>query len=213
MKSKLTLLLVLTCLVAFAQNWTRYEAQPSSRVKIEGTSTVHDWTVESQLIGGFMELDSSFPLDRSAAQIPDLKVVPKVQVNIPVRSIKSGKTAMDTVMHNAMKQKEHPKIEYKLLELTPRKDQPAAGPLAFDAKGELTVAGVKKTITMPVVIEPLDKTRVKVTGTANLKMTDFGIQPPAPKLALGLISTGDDVKITFEWLTAQKSAEPKPAGT
>jgi hypothetical protein len=33
-------------------------------------------------------------------------------------------------------------------------------------------------------------------------MTSFGIKPPAPKLALGLIHTDDDVKVTFEWLTS-----------
>jgi hypothetical protein len=32
-----------------------------------------------------------------------------------------------------------------------------------------------------------------------LKMTDFKIQPPAPKVALGLIKTGDDVKLKFQW--------------
>jgi hypothetical protein len=48
---------------------------------------------------------------------------------------------------------------------------------------------------------------LKFSGTTALKMTDFGIQPPAPSLALGLIKTGDDVKITFEWLTAK--AAPK----
>jgi hypothetical protein len=35
-------------------------------------------------------------------------------------------------------------------------------------------------------------------------MTEFGIKPPAPAIGLGLIKTGDDVKITFEWMTARK---------
>ena len=41
----------------------------------------------------------------------------------------------------------------------------------------------------------------------NVKMTSFGIQPPAPKIALGLISTGDDVKIAFEWNTGAAEAK------
>jgi hypothetical protein len=40
-----------------------------------------------------------------------------------------------------------------------------------------------------------------------VKMTDFGIEPPAPKIALGAIKTSDDVKLTFEWITAPKKAE------
>ena len=54
-----------------------------------------------------------------------------------------------------------------------------------------------------------NKEKLKTTGSTTVKMTDFGIQPPTPKFAGGLIKTGDDVKITFEWLTAlpAKSAD------
>src|SRR5438132_14071546 len=79
----------------------RYEARPGSKVKIDGTSTVHDWTVESGIIGGFMELESNFPLDLSKPD-GEIKVTPKVQVKILVRSIKSGKSLMDDFMHDAM---------------------------------------------------------------------------------------------------------------
>jgi hypothetical protein len=37
-----------------------------------------------------------------------------------------------------------------------------------------------------------------------LKMTDFGIQPPSPAVALGLIKTADEVTINFEWKTVRK---------
>ena len=37
-------------------------------------------------------------------------------------------------------------------------------------------------------------------------MTDFKIDPPAPKIALGLIKTGDDVKLIFEWMLAPRKA-------
>ena len=188
-----------------SENWTRYDAQPGGKVRIEGTSTMHDWTVEGRIIGGYMELDSSFPLDSSIGKVSDLKVKPKVQVKIPVRSLKSKTSLMDSVMHNAMKQEQHSTIEYRLIEMKPSQQEHKLGtPLQFDATGVLTVAGVTRTNTMPVSINPIDKTRLTVTGNTAMKMTDFGITPPAPKLALGAIKTGDDVMIFFEWLTAQR---------
>jgi hypothetical protein len=37
-------------------------------------------------------------------------------------------------------------------------------------------------------------------------MTDFGIKPPAPEiLGLSVIKTGDDLKLTFEWVTEKKA--------
>ena len=187
-----------------AEAWLKYEAQPGSKVRIDGTSTIHDWTVESQIIGGAMELETS-----TAADLKSMKVRPKVEVAIPVRSLKSGKKPMDTVMHNAMKQADHPKIEYRLNALTPAGVGDKPDTYVYTATGALTVSGVTRTNSMTVNISRIDKTQLKVTGTTGLKMTDFGIKPPAPDLALGLIKTGDDVKITFEWITAQTETATK----
>src|SRR5947209_7452644 len=95
-----------------------YQALPrGSMMKIEGTSTIHDWEVECQVIGGRMELDSNFPLDPSQEPPKELKVTPKVHVIIPVRQLKSGKSVMDTVMHNAMNAETNSTIKYTLLEM------------------------------------------------------------------------------------------------
>ena len=99
-----------------AQDLARFAAQPGSKVKIDGTSTVHDWTVEGGIIGGVLELDSKFVADPAKAQ-PG-KVPAKGESTIPVRSIKSGKKSMDDIMHAAMKQAQHPQIKYRLTELT-----------------------------------------------------------------------------------------------
>jgi polyisoprenoid-binding protein YceI len=204
----LALVLVVACISARAET-VRYQSEPAgSKMKIDGTSTLHDWTVECAVIGGFMELDSSLPEGASGAAASTSK--PKVEVFVPVRQLKSGKKGMDAVMHDAMKQEKFPKIEYKLIELKPKSSATPGAPKAdFDATGFLTVSGVTRTNTMPVTIERVDKTKLKVTGATPLKMTDFGIKPPAPEIALGLIKTGDDVKLSFEWLTrkAEQSAK------
>ena len=35
-------------------------------------------------------------------------------------------------------------------------------------------------------------------------MTDYGIKPPAPVLAIGTLRCGDDVKILFDWILKEK---------
>lgn len=182
-----------------------YQALPrGSMMKIEGTSTIHDWEVECQVIGGRMELDSNFPLDPSKEPPKDLSVKPVVKVIIPVRQLKSGKSVMDTVMHNAMNAEQNPRIEYTLTEMTPKGK--ADNGLKFGTKGTITCNGVTKTNEFDVVMEKVEGNKIKVSGTTKCKMTDFNIQPPAPKIALGAIKTSDDVKLTFEWLTQEKGA-------
>jgi polyisoprenoid-binding protein YceI len=185
-----------------AADTVRYTPVPnSSKLRMDGTSTIHDWHADTDIIGGFLELEATFP-DASGKSAPTA-IKPKVEVKIPVRSLKSsGGKRMDAVMQEHMNFEQYKMIEYRVLELTPKAG--AAG--EFDAKGALTIAGVTKTNTMPVTIERVENTRLKVKGTAAVKMTDFGIKPPAPEIAgLSLIKTGDDVKLNFEWITEPKA--------
>jgi hypothetical protein len=199
----LTLLLLIAVASLSAENLTRFERQPGSKMKIDGSGNVHDWTVESRIIGGHLEIDPAFLSDPTKAAV-GTKVPAQVEATVPVRSIKSGKALMDNVMHEAMHEKAHPQVVYRLKELKVKEAPKSAnGPFQFESVGDLAINGVTNSINMPVTMERTDKT-LKTTGSTKLKMTSFGIKPPAPKIALGAITTKDEVKITFEWLTAQK---------
>jgi len=167
-----------------------YRAKPGSSVKIIGTSNIHDWEVESKLIGGSMELNGD--LNKPG------KVDASAKALISVVSLKSDKKAMDDIMHAAMKAEEHRRIEFNLKELV------AEGDMKFKAKGELALAGVTKEVSFPVTMEKDGADKMKVKGELDTKMTDFGITPPAPSAAGGLIKTADEVKVVFEWMTQKR---------
>ncbi|HKQ37380.1 MAG TPA: YceI family protein [Verrucomicrobiae bacterium] len=188
-----------------ADPMTKYDAKPGSKVTLDGTSSVHDWTVESTIIGGSMELGFD-PANPTPGKVPA-----KVTATIPVRSLKSkGKLdpkRMEEVMQETMKMQAAPKIEYRLSELVLKSaPKTPTEPLQFDSKGELSMAGVTNKISMPVTMERLEGNKLKTKGNVTLKMTSFGMKPPAPKILLGMISTGDDVKVAFEWLTQKAEA-------
>jgi len=206
MKSSLRILVALgasLCIAAHAQNLTSFKAeQAGSKFQIAGTSTIHDWTMESPIIGGTLELDSNLVNDPTKAA-PG-KVNSKANVLIPVKAFKSGKNPMDVRMYEAMNAQQNPRIVYRLIELT-LKEAPkdATSPMKFDSVGELAVNGVTNKVSFPVTITRADKDKLKVSGSTGVKMTDYKIQPPAPKIALGMIKTGDEVKLTFDWLTSK----------
>jgi hypothetical protein len=177
-----------------ADSLTKYSAKIPSKVQIEGTSTIHDWEVTSGTIGGTMEL-------------PDLKsaspgkVNAKVFVRIPVKTLKSSTgPAMDGIMYEAFKlpNNAYRFIDFRLSELVLKEAKSPNGPYKFDSTGELTICGVTNKINMPLTIEMVGA-QPKASGGFPLKMTSYGITPPAPK-AFPAIKTGDDVKITFEAL-------------
>lgn len=183
---------------ASAAEMLKYKAKPGGKMRMEGSSNIHAWTSESTLIGGRVELDPSFPTDPAKKELAAGKLNASATVTILVRTFKcSSGSAMDAVMQDTMNAKEFPKIEYKLKELTFKEFKDDA--LVFDAVGDLTVKGTTKTLTHPVTITRTDASSLKVAGSTTVKMTDYGIQPPAPKIALGMIKTDDDVKLVFEW--------------
>lgn len=202
MKRIQTLLLtgwaVVAALTVSAQSLTRFTSTPGSKVTIDGTSNIHDWTVEGNVIAGYLDVDKE-ALKKGAAG--PLKAA--VAVKITVRSLKSGKEKMDEVMQEHMKADQFQFIEYKLATLKVVKGSLEKG-LECESTGDLTISGVTKQINLPVTITKVDDEKIKISGKIDLKMTTFGIKPPEPKLAMGLIKTGDDVKVGIEWMLKER---------
>jgi hypothetical protein len=199
-----------------AADKTQLFARSGSKMRLEGTSNIHDWQVEGSLIGGSIEVGQNFPTEPGQACTAG-KVEAKGAAFVTVLGLKSiekdGKPysdKMDEIMYEKLKSAEQSKILFQLDDLTLK--EPAKGkedPYSFEATGQLAVAGVTNKLTMPVKVLPLGEGKVKISGATTVKMTDFKIEPPAPKIALGMIKTGDEVKIIFDWMVAQRKAAAK----
>jgi polyisoprenoid-binding protein YceI len=192
---------------------TRFVSQPGvGSIKIEGTSTTHDWEMEGKLIGGKMEFGQGVKLDPAQMTIPGLSgdTVPvKLNVIIPVRSMHSKADhmpdVMDHLMQEHLKEDQFPRIEYKLTEMKFKGPHEAGKPFNFDTTGELSIAGVTNKVSFPVTIEALEAGKLRVQGTAPLKMTDFKVDPPEPKVAgLGLMRCEDAIKIIIDWTLQER---------
>lgn len=190
---------------AIADNWTKLASKPGGKVRMEGTSSIHDWYAESAIIRGTLEVEPEFLTDKTLQSVKSLttkEVNPKAELAIPVRSLKSSSgQKMDEIMQEAMNMKEHRDIVFKLKEMVLKGEADGAGNAKFDVAGELTVAGTTKPCHLEVALQRLDGARFKFSGETKLKMTDFGITPPSPNIpGMQRITTGDEVTIKFEWL-------------
>jgi polyisoprenoid-binding protein YceI len=208
----LALLVAAAVISHAAEGWTEYRSRPGpgNKMLIDGTANmVHtQWKVQGLIIGGTVEVGPNFPTDPASAKPGKLDV--KSTVRIPVRSLKSieddGRpymAAMDNIMYEKLKMEEHKEVTFALGTLTLKEVKD--GVYQCEAEGDLTVAGVTKKITMPVEVSVPEENRLKFAGKVDVKMTDFGIEPPAPSIAgVGLLKTGDEVKLTFEWIAVKR---------
>ena len=177
MKTTITLLLVLA-LAAFAASADKFLGTQGSVVRVEGTSTLHEWKMESAKISGTIDAPA------------------KAIVTIPVASIKSEHAKMDKLMAEALKAKEHPEIRYEMTSATP--SQPGGDAFVMKTQGKLTIAGVTRDVAFDVQGSRNADGRYTLVGHAPIKMTHYGIKPPTAMM--GTIRTGDDVKVTFRWV-------------
>jgi polyisoprenoid-binding protein YceI len=195
-----------------ADTTVHYQTQPGGTVvRIEGTSTVHEWAMKGTVIGGSVDFPADVVFNTDQAALPGLKdgkLAVAVKAGIPVRSIHSEADhmadTMDQLMQQNMKETSFPKIEFRASELKLKQPRAAGAPFAFDAAGELAIAGVTNKIEFPATIAPAGGDKIKISGSAKVKMSDYKVEPPAPNFGLGLMKCGDEVTITFDWTLARK---------
>ncbi|MBO0857789.1 MAG: YceI family protein [Chloracidobacterium sp.] len=65
----------------------------------------------------------------------------------------------------------------------------------FTLNGDLTLRDSTRRVSFPIAAT-ISKDRLRATGDAEIKQTDFGIRPYSGKL--GMIKIGDVVKVNFE---------------
>ena len=198
--------------ILHAQAQTRYNTQPQgSIVRVNGTSTAHDWEMDGGKIGGYIEFAAGVTFDKAQASpggVQGDKIPAKAHVIIPVGSIHSKAEhlpeVMDDLMQKSLKADDFPRIEFTLADMTFKGPHTAGQPFTAEVTGDLVISGATNKVTFPITIEPLDEGKIKISGTAPVKMTAYGISPPAPVLAAGTLKCGDDVKISFDWTLKEK---------
>jgi len=96
--------------VASAQATARFAVAPTSKLWIEGTSNGHDWKCETTTIDAAIDVDAT--ASQLATALP--KALKKVDVKVPVKSLKCGHGKMDDNMYKALKADQFPSIQYTL---------------------------------------------------------------------------------------------------
>ncbi|HEY3913754.1 MAG TPA: YceI family protein [Verrucomicrobiae bacterium] len=184
-----------------------YSSLPgASDIKIDGTSSLHDWEMEGTLIGGTLQFGAGVELDPAKTDVAGAqgnKVSAKSHIIVPITSIHSKADhmpdTMDRLMQEALKASDNPRIELTMTDLMFKGPHEAGKPFNFDVTGNLSIAGKSNHVTFPVTMDCSQPDKIVVNGTVPIKMTDYGVTPPAPNFGLGMMKVGEDVKIIFQW--------------
>ena len=156
-----------------------------SKLAVNGTSNVHDWTIEAKAMNG----KASVTLDAG-----DLKAIKSLDFSVEVEQLKSGKSGMDKNTFKALKSTSHKNISFKLVKVV-KITTISDNNYTVETQGDLTIAGVTKRINQSFTVKLIGKKMV-FTGKQKIDMTVYGVEPP--KALMGTIKTGKDVTVDFK---------------
>ncbi|MFN7014281.1 MAG: YceI family protein [Bacteroidia bacterium] len=156
-----------------------------SKLKVLGTSNVHDWEIEAKAMSG----KSTMTIDAG-----DLKAIKSLDFAVEVEQLKSGKNGMDANTFKALNSKTYKTINFKLVSVT-KITKTSENNFTVETQGDLTISGVTKRLNQTFTVKVVGK-KVIFSGKTNIDMTVYGIKPPTA--LMGTIKTGKDVTVDFK---------------
>lgn len=162
--------------------------QPGSRLWVDGTSTVRSYRCSTSAVEGSADAERA----GSLADLAD--GVGRVDVSVRVASLDCRNETMNGHMRNALKAREHPVIRFQApsVAVTARGAEGTAR-----TAGTLTIAGAERPVTLDATVaEEASGGGIRVRGSTQLRMTEFGVRPPS--LMLGTMRVHDPVTVHFD---------------
>lgn len=187
MITRLVTLVALAALASSARAQSvRLRISPASKITVLGTSNIHKWDCST----------SAFTAVIDAPHVTGNvigKEVTRLDVTIPVGSLDCGEKKMNENLRKAMHADVHPDIQFSLTSYAaPDK---TGGAYEATIKGNLTINGVTRPVTLKATVMPDGKGGVRAEGSTEIRTPDFDVPPV--KALLGTIRTGEVVTVVL----------------
>lgn len=211
MRAGLLLSMLLLAPAAAAAGATQLTAGAASVVVLEGTSNVTRWQCRGTSIDARMLVATSADhINEVIDRIEDGNIgvwmanpsqgrfpAPEFDLIVPVAAFRCGNRVMESDMRRALKADSFPAVRFTFRALR--------GGITHDLdtglyhatiSGDLTLAGVTRTIELTVSAERLSRTAFRIRAALPLLMTDFGVTPPSA--LFGAIRARDGLTVHFD---------------
>ena len=184
------LVMLLPALAASSRRDTPLDLQPESRLWVAGTSTVRAFQCQAAAFDAKVESSGA---DAVAAVLAGEKAVSTVEVTVPAEKLDCRNGTMNEHMRKALKAKEFPTVVFRATSYDLARTSDS---VAVTLNGSLTLGGVEKPMTVKAVAKAGDNGTLVISGTREVRMTEFGLKPPS--LMLGTMKVDEKLTVGFE---------------
>lgn len=173
--------------IGYTQDIYNIKNTKDVEIKINGTSTLHDWEMNTKNATGVAQF-----IFKSVNE-NELTSLESLTFTIKVKDFKSDSKGLYKNAYKALKANMYKKIYYELSSST---RFPEKGGYLLHANGKLTIAWITKDMIMDVHIIVNENGTIACKGSYKLNMTDYNVDPPS--FLLGAMKTGDAITIGFD---------------
>lgn len=145
----------------------------SVKITLSGTSTIHEWDM--------LSTEGTFKGRIDKNRMRD------IVFTVPVKSLVSGKSAMDRNTYAALNADKFENIVFEAETIETLNGN-------AEVKGKMTINDVSREITVPMTVTR-DNGELGLQGFTQIQMTDYNVEPP--KFMMGAVKTGEVVSVKF----------------
>lgn len=178
-----------------------YLPQDESRIWIEGSSNVNQFECQAREHRGEVIIYETTTLTGDTVSV-DVDST-KIFLEIDVLGIECGRNRMNRDLQNALKADDYPNITFVFDEvLSSNGNGIDPNSIKLEVNGNLTVAGVTREVVVHLTGFTLENGLIRAEGSKQIRMTDFGVQPPTAML--GLVKAEDGLTVHFDLIAKRK---------
>jgi hypothetical protein len=180
----------------------RLAVRSDSRLWIEGSSNLRDWSCEATSLQASIDLEGQSEYATPAESVEFSPQLRRVQIRVPVKGLKCGQGQMDRTMYKALRCE----VPTECQDISGNFDVTSSNgdsDYSLKSTGALRVGGRENSVRFGVNVERLANGMFRAQGEVPMLMTDYGIAPPTA--LFGVIRTGNYVVVRFDLLVDQRS--------
>ncbi|MEQ9378621.1 MAG: YceI family protein [Imperialibacter sp.] len=192
MKKYLTAIIMIPLLfgaVYFAKAQSMYSITPSksNEMKLSGTSSLHDWEMESKTFTSEAEFCMTPELSTHLSALKSLSFT------LPVVDLKGDKSGLNNNAYEALHSDKYKNIGYTQVSAIVFEEK--LGKTTIKSTGNLTIAGTTKEVVLDVLCIVNPDATITCSGSQKLQMSDYKVVPPS--FMFGAMKTGNDIALDF----------------
>jgi len=179
-------ILVFTGLAVTGHAETTETENTGSKIIIEGVGTIYgDWSCEGNAVVETTPGEALAPVPGYPGGVQS------TVVTVTVQNIDCGDGTMDKHMRKALKEKDHPTIQFKTDKYALNENGDVV-----KAVGELTIAGFTKNVELDAsLVNDSVAEGFHVEGKVDILMKEYEVKPPS--LLFGILKVANEVSIKY----------------